>query len=163
MKIVWFSSAIAGWFMSTNNQTLPLNINLLIPFKDNKGERQKLYLLEIDRFKASLEKEIDDLKSELEDLFGADFQLSIVARSDGNAKRYYWRYKSSKKDRKFNRLNSESFQDYLGCYGDVQKIQLKEIEKSIIYVNANLKLVKGMLDSIEQCNSEIEAMHQIKF
>jgi hypothetical protein len=149
--------------MTSNFDHSPLNINLLIPFKDNIGNRQKLYLLEIDRFRQTLEADIESIKSELEDLFGKDFELSIVGRSDGNSKRYYWRFKSSKKDRKFNRLNSESLYEYLNLFSETQKIQLKEIERSIIYINANLKLVKGMIDSLAQCNDEIQSVHQIKF
>ena len=149
--------------MSSNLDHSPLNINLLIPFKDNRGFRQNLYLQEIERFRKALEAEVDSIKSELDDLFGKNFELSLVGRSDGNAKRYYWRFKSSKKDRKFNRLNSESLYDYLNKFSDVQKTQLKDIERTIIYVNANLKMLKGMIDSLTQCNDEIRAVHDIHF
>lgn len=149
--------------MSSNSDHSPLNINLIIPFKDNIGDRQKLYLIEIDRFRESLEAEVESIKSELEDLFGKDFEISIVGRSDGNSKRYYWRFKSSKKDRKFNRLNSDSLSGYLSKFSDGQKTQLKDIERSIIYINANLKLVKGMIDSLAQCNNEIQSVHESTF
>lgn len=149
--------------MSSNSDHSPLNINLLIPFKDNIGERQKLYSIEIERFRKSLEDEVESIKSELDDLFGKEFEISIVGRSDGNSKRYYWRFKSSKKDRKFNRLNSASLSDYLTKFSDDQKKQLKDIERSIIYINANLKLVKGMIDSLAQCNDEIQSVHEAIF
>lgn len=122
-----------------------------------------MYLQEIERFRKALETEIESIKSELDDLFGKDFELSLVGRSDGNAKRYYWRFKSSKKDRKFNRLNSDSLHEYLNRFSDIQKTQLKEIERTIIYINANLKMVKGMIDSLAQCNDEIQSVHQIRF
>lgn len=149
--------------MSSNSDHSPLNINLLIPFKDNIGKRQNLYLIEIERFRKSLEDEVESIKVELDDLFGKEFEISIAGRSDGNSKRYYWRFKSSKKDRKFNRLNSSSLSDYLSKFSDDQKNQLKDIERSIIYINANLKLVKGMIDSLAQCNDEIQSVHEATF
>ena len=146
-----------------NYENPPLNINLIIPFKDNKGEHQILFLGEIDRFKLTLEKRADTLKGDLVDLFGNDFELNIAARSDGNAKRYYWRFKSSKRDRKFNRLNADSNQSYISLLDDSRKLRLKEMEEELIYINANLKVIKSMTDAIEQSKTEQEALRETNF
>ena len=47
---------------------LPLNINLIIPFKDNKGERLKLYLGEMESFQGRLNNRVEELKEELVDI-----------------------------------------------------------------------------------------------
>lgn len=133
---------------------LPLNINLIIPFKDNKGGRLNLYQNEIEAFKGSLGDRVEELKDELVSLFGEDFELTIAARSDGNAKKYYWRFKSSKRDRKYNRLHADSVLEYVGTFDNERKLRLKELEVELIYINANLKLIKGMMDAIDQSIEE---------
>ena len=159
----WYVPAESGWNMTINFESDPLNINLIIPFKDNKQAKQKLFIRDIERFKLALEREIESIKSELDDLLGSHFELSIVARSDGNAKKYYWRFKSSKRDRKFNRLASDTIRDYLDVFSSEQKRQLFEIERSIIFINANLKLVKAMLDAISQSNEELNSLLAFNF
>lgn len=134
----------------------PLNINILIPFKDNKGQRRNLYRLEIVRFSERLDSRVVELRSELIDMFGPDFALNITARSDGNSKKYYWRFKSSKRDRKFNRLGVSSVLEYLAEFDDQRRLRVKEIEEELIYINGNLKLVKGMLDAIDQVEEELD-------
>lgn len=140
--------------------SFPLNINLIIPFKDNKGERQKLYLAEIEVFKAQLESRVEDLKNELDEIFGAMFELSISARSDGSAKKFFWRFKSTKQDRKYNRLQADSVVEYLSRVDDKRKLRVKEIEMELIYINANMKLLKGMRDSIDQSVKELQMLLQ---
>ena len=136
----------------------PLNINLLIPFKDNKGKRLDLYRKELGSFKEALSKRVEEFKAELVQVFGRDFQLTITARSDGHAKKFYWRFTSSSRDRKYNRLHAESIVDYLDtCHPD-RKAWLKELEEELIYINANLKLVKGMLDAIDQSLVELASL-----
>ena len=87
-------------------------------------------------------------------LLGEDFELTLAARSDGNSRKYYWRFKSSKRDRKYNRLHADSIVEYLRVFDDERKLRLKETEEELIYINANLKLIKGMLDSIDQSVDE---------
>jgi len=140
--------------------SFPLNINLIIPFKDNKGERQKLYLAEIEVFKAQLESRVEDLKNELDEIFGAMFELSISARSDGSAKKFFWRFKSTKQDRKYNRLQADSVVEYLSRVDDKRKLRVKEIEMELIYINANMKLLKGRRDSIDQSVKELQMLLQ---
>ena len=131
-----------------------LNINLLIPFKDNKAGRLNLYRKEIEAFKEMLGQRVEELKEELVSLLGEDFELTLAARSDGNSRKYYWRFKSSKRDRKYNRLHADSIVEYLRVFDDERKLRLKETEEELIYINANLKLIKGMLDSIDQSVDE---------
>ena len=138
--------------------TLPLNINLIIPFKDNKGRRLSLYRGEIETFREGLAGRVEELKEELGELFGEAVELTIAARSDGNSRKYYWRFKSSKRDRKYNRLHTDSVVDYLSVFDDSRKLRLREVEEELIYVNANLKLIKGMLDAIDQSVEEREAL-----
>jgi hypothetical protein len=134
--------------------SIPLNINLIIPFKDNKGERLNLYRNEIEVFKNNLGDRVEELKEELVSLFGEDFELTIAPRSDGNSRKYYWRFKSSKRDRKYNRLHVGTVIEYVGQFDDNRKLWLKEVEEELIYINANLKLLKGMMDAIEQSENE---------
>lgn len=134
--------------------SVPLNINLIIPFKDNKAGRLNLYRKEIEAFKEMLGQRVEELKEELVSLFGENFELTLAARSDGNSRKYYWRFKSSKRDRKYNRLHSDSIVEYLRVFDDERKLRLKETEEELIYINANLKLIKGMLDSIDQAVDE---------
>ena len=42
----------------------------------------------------------------------------------------------------------------LGSRYEGLKLRLKETEEELIYINANLKLIKGMLDSIDQAVDE---------
>ncbi|AIW17286.1 hypothetical protein VITU102760_21995 [Vibrio tubiashii] len=134
--------------------SVPLNINLIIPFKDNKAGRLNLYRKEIEAFKEMLGQRVEELKEELVSLFGENFELTLAARSDGNSRKYYWRFKSSKRDRKYNRLHADSIVEYLRVFDDERKLRLKETEEELIYINANLKLIKGMLDSIDQAVDE---------
>ncbi|GLQ31402.1 hypothetical protein O0V09_15125 [Dasania sp. GY-19] len=134
--------------------SVPLNINLIIPFKDNKAGRLNLYRKEIEAFKEMLGQRVEELKEELVSLLGEDFELTLAARSDGNSRKYYWRFKSSKRDRKYNRLHADSIVEYLRVFDDERKLRLKETEEELIYINANLKLIKGMLDSIDQSVDE---------
>ena len=57
--------------------SIPLNINLIIPFKDNKGNRLDLYRNEIEAFKERLSDRVKELKDELISLFGEKFELTI--------------------------------------------------------------------------------------
>jgi len=141
----------------------PLNINLIIPFKDNKGERLNLYRIEIESYKEALASRVEDIKEEIIELFGNNFEMNIAARSDGNTRKYYWRFKSSKRDRKYNRLNAESVVEYLTTIDDRRSLWLREVEEELIYINANLKLIKGMLDSIGQCQKEQRELREQKF
>lgn len=131
-----------------------LNINLIIPFKDNKGERLNLVIREIDAYSDQLESQVAQFRDELDGLFSGNCELTIAGRSDGNAKKYYWRFKSNKQDRKYNRLQAESVLGYLSRIGERQKLRIKEIEGDLILINANFKILKGMKDAIAQSAKE---------
>ena len=53
--------------------SVPLNINLIIPFKDNKAGRLNLYRKEIEAFKEMLGQRVEELKEELVSVFGRGF------------------------------------------------------------------------------------------
>jgi len=150
----WFKTGQFTWIKTVNNEDIPLNINLLIPFKDNKGQRQKLYLGELSRFVDQLENRVGELKTEITDQYGQEFPLALVARSDGTSKRYFWRFKPSKMDRKYNRLYADSVVEFLEGYDRSRRLRLKEIEQEVIYINANLKLVKVINDTLERSKEE---------
>lgn len=146
--------------------TDPLNINLIIPFKDNKDNkdtRLQLYRNEIERYKTQLCDRVTELQGDLESLFGQKFELTLAPRSDGNARKYYWRFKSSKRDRKYNRLNAETVVEYVKNFEPTRKRRLIEIEEELIYINANLKLIKGIIDAIEQSIAEKEVLINLVF
>ena len=143
--------------------SFPLNINLIIPFKDNKGDRLKLYLADINVFKEQLELKVEDLKNDLDEIFGTTFELTISARSDGSVKKYYWRFKSSKQDRKYNRLRAESVLKYLATVDETRRFRVKEVESELLGINANMKLLKGMVDSIELTMKENQLLSEINF
>ena len=143
--------------------SFPLNINLIIPFKDNKGDRLKLYLADINVFKEQLELKVEDLKNDLDEIFGTTFELTISARSDGSVKKYYWRFKSSKQDRKYNRLRAESVLKYLATVDETRRFRVKEVESELLGINANMKLLKGMVDSIELTMKENQLLREINF
>jgi hypothetical protein len=130
-----------------------LNINLIIPFKDNKG-RLDLYENDIERFKLALGARTEELKSELNSLFCGNLELTIAARSDGSARKYYWRFTSAKRDRKYNRLTSKPVAEYIAGIDDRLRLRLREMESELIDINANLKLIKGISDAIHQSVTE---------
>lgn len=135
--------------------TIPLNINLLIPFKDNEGARRNLYRIEVERFRDQLEARAAELRDDLIANFGEEFELTISGRSDGTTTKFFWRFRSSKRDRKYVRLHAKTVADYLKGLDPNQVLQLKDIEEELIYLNANLRLLKGFIDAIEQSESEL--------
>ena len=127
--------------------SVPLNINLIIPFKDNKAGRLNLYRKEIEAFKEMLGQRVEELKEELVSLFGENFELTLAARSDGNSRKYYWRFKSSKRDRKYNRLHADSIVEYLRVFDDVRKLldilhELVDSGNTVVVIEHNLDVVK---------------------
>jgi hypothetical protein len=141
--------------------TFPLNINLIIPFKDNKGTRRKMYVRDLEAFRDSLDSHALRIKTGIEEFMGSGFELAIAARSDGVTKKYFWRFRSGERDRKYNRLHAESVREYIGIFHYSQKVVLVEAEQELIYINANLRLVKNMLESIEQSVSETAELLEI--
>ncbi len=143
--------------------TIPLNINLLIPFKDNEGARRNLYRKEVERFRDRLEARATELRDDLITNFGEEFELTIAGRSDGTTTKYFWRFRSSKRDRKYVRLNAKTVTDYVRVLDPNQVLQLKDIEEELIYLNANLRLLKGFIDAIEQSESELVELRAADF
>lgn len=141
----------------------PLNLNLIIPFKDNKESARKLYLGELIAFRGDLEFRVNELKSKLIDRFGSELKISIAARSDGGVKRYYWRFTSKLKKRTFNRLCEPQVQAYLDSEFDRAAIlNLKEIEEELIYINGNMKIAKSIESTIKKFDEEVANLITMK-
>jgi hypothetical protein len=137
-------------------------INIYIPFKDIKGIRQRRFLTDSESVLTDLEKRVGDLKKEVQTLFGDKLQIAIVGRSDGGALAYYWRYRSTQKDRKFRRLANQDWKDYIGTLDKTRLGALRTIEDELIYMNANVKLIKAMRDAIAKSNSEHDELYQVR-
>ena len=117
-----------------------------------------MYVRDLEAFRDSLDSHALKIKTDIEEFFGSNFKLAITPRSDGIAKKYFWRFKSGGGDRKYNRLHAESVREYIDIFHYSQKVVLIEAEQEFIYINANLRLIKHMLDCIEQSTSETAEM-----
>ncbi|MEQ8185822.1 hypothetical protein [Marinobacter salarius] len=53
--------------------------------------------------------------------------------------------------------------DYLKVFDPNQVLHLKDIEEELIYLNANLRLLKGFIDAIEQSESELVDLRAAEF
>ena len=102
-----------------------------------------------------------EIGDDLATIFGDNFELAISSRSDGTTRKYFWRFRSSKRDRKYVRLAAVSIQDYLRSLDREEMRHLKVLEEEIIYLNANLRLLKAMADSIEQSENEIAELREL--
>lgn len=139
----------------------PLNINLIIPFNNNKERGLDLYVDNLVRFRENLESRVDELKCELGTIFGEDFELTIAARSDGTVKKFFWRFTSSLRNRKYHRLVNSDVSKYLSEFALAQIEWVTSVERELVYINANMKLIKGMLDSINQSRVDIGALDNL--
>ena len=149
--------------MNNNLGECPLNINLIIPFKDNIGDKQRLHQRRLNDFKDELEFRVDELRSSLPVLFGEDFELAIMARGEAGTKRYYWRFRSNKRDRKYNRLDDAEVTDYIRNFHDSLRLRLGEIEEELIYINANMKVLNTFRDALNKSKKEILSVKLIQY
>lgn len=137
-------------------------VNTLIPFKDNKGVRQRLFVTEMESVSKDIEKRAGELKEEVRTLFGDGLQIALVGRSDRGTTAYYWRSRSTKSDRKFRRLANGELKEYLDTLDKTRLRALRAIEEEIIYCNANLKAIKAMTNTLEKSNSEQEELRNFR-
>ena len=149
--------------MSGRFDEVALNLNLILPFKDNIGSKQRLHQRRMDDFKEELEDRVEELRTSLKVLFGQEFELAIMSRGDGYSKKYYWRFSTSKRDRKYSRLVDKVITEYVQKLHDSLRLKLKEIEEELIYINANIKVLKAMEDSILQSKKELGSLRELKF
>lgn len=140
---------------------LPLNINLILPFKDNKGFRQKLLDNELCSFESELLEHVESLKCSLAERSVASLKITIMPRSDGSVKMYYWRFKSSKQSRAYSRLSAPIFKTYLDSLDYETVVTLKKVECELIYINFNLKVIKSLRGAIAKCNEEQAKNYEI--
>ena len=141
----------------------PLNINLYIPFKDNKGARRARCRLELETFREEIIARAEELKEEVGQIFARGEGMSMLSKSDGNSKKYYWRIKAGEPSRRYFRLAADEPRAIFERTSEICQMRLIEIEQEIISLNANLRLVKGMLDSIDQYEQEQEDLQRIRF
>ena len=71
-------AGLKTWYMLMIYTNFPLNLNLIIPFKDKKGIRGNRLLLELKKYEEQLHQRAVDLKAELLTAFKSSFGLSIT-------------------------------------------------------------------------------------
>ncbi len=141
----------------------PLNLNLIIPFKDKKGIRKNRLLLELRKYEEQLHQSVVDLKSELSKAFKSSFGLSITKRTGTTSNKYYWRMTSRNSKRTFNRLFDEPILKFLGDgFSRREVADLKKVEDELILINANLRLVYHLKGSIIDSESELKSNLEIE-
>jgi len=148
--------------MNDNLGTNPLNINLIIPFKDNKGDKQRLHAKCLKGFYDELEYRVEELRLDLPMFFGKDFELVILTRGGAGAKMYYWRFRSIKRSRKYCRLADEIVTDYISDLHADLRLRLREIEEDLIYINANMKVLYTFRDAMEKSKDELSSLRLIQ-
>ncbi len=163
-NVFWVvQTAFYKWYALMIYSNSPLNLNLIIPFKDNKDFSKKLYMKELSQFRDDLEGRVVDLKSKLNERFGSALKISIASRSDGGVKRYYWRFTSKLQKRTFNRLCEPQLQAYLNAeFGRSAILSLKEIEEELIYINGNMKIARTIETTLKKFDEEITSLIAFK-
>ena len=139
-----------------NLDDFPLNINLIIPFKDKKrdGLRNDLSIVE-----AEMKKVVEKLNLEISDTCGEDFKLSILAKRAGKTTRYYWRFKSSKNDRSFKRIYDPAVKEYLETKSSHMQLFILDMENILNIINANLIAIAGIKHGMEFYEDEFNKIH----
>ena len=141
--------------------TSSLNLNLIIPFKDNRDAFTS-YVLSLDSFRDELEGEVVRCQSVLESLFSSNQKITIASRSSGSAKKYFWRLTGTGMNRSYSRLNDEHIKPVIETMNRNQLILLIEIEETLVYVNGNMKAIRGMLDSIKMVKHDIRHVDDLQ-
>jgi len=141
----------------------PLNLNLIIPFKDKKGIWKNRLLLELNKYEGQLHQRVIDLKAELLKAFKVSFGLSIAKRAGTTSNKYYWRMTSRNSKRTYNRLFDEPILKFLeDGFSRREVADLKKVENELILINANLRLVYHLKGSIKDSERELKDNHEIK-
>lgn len=126
----------------------PLNLNLIISFKDNKEGVHARLLREIDDFAGELDERVSQIKGEIETLFGTDFPLSIYVRALKTTRTYFWRYRGKAAQRKYARLTDSIFKPVVTSLHPDQVITLRSIESELLTINANLLVIHALKNAI---------------
>ncbi|POP51573.1 hypothetical protein C0068_16690 [Zhongshania marina] len=126
----------------------PLNLNLIISFKDNKERGHTQLLREIDDFAVELDDRVSEIKGEMEPLFGKDFPLSIYVRALKTTRTYFWRYRGKAAQRKYARLTDPIFQPVVASLHPDQLITLRSMESELLTINANLVVVHALKNAL---------------
>ncbi len=141
----------------------PLNLNLIIPFKDKKGIRKTRLLVELKKYEKQLHQRVVDLKAELLTVFKSSFGLSITKRTGTTSNKYYWRKTSRKSKRTYNRLSDECIINFLNDGFSRREVRdLQDAENELILINANLRLVYHIEGAIKDTAKELTNTHEME-
>lgn len=139
-----------------------ISLNLIIPFKDNKGEKLEAYLSELFQYQETLFRRADELQSELDMILDDEFEMRLVKRKLKNGFQYSWRFKSSKKNRTPTRLSDPKKIEYLKTLHHDYRSFVVYIESNLLPVNSNLDLVSQMIAIIENYKSANLELENLK-
>ncbi len=129
----------------------PLNLNLIIPFKDKKGLKKNLLLQRLSVFETQLHERVTLLKEEIADTISNHGGLAIAIKKSRGLAKYYWRLTTRSSKRMHTRLFDGSIQEFVQKrFDDREQHILIYAEEELIYINENLKLVNTIQTSLER-------------
>lgn len=137
--------------------------NINIPFKDIKGETQKLLFGRLRSQIRDLEHQAEEVKAEVACLFGDQLRIGLARRNDNGVPNYYWRYRARDTSRRFYRLSHEDLTDYLTTIDQDRREALLGLEEHLIYVNHNLKYCASTIQLIDKANQEQAELQEASF
>lgn len=130
------------------NEHFPLNLNLIISFKDNRQGAHSQLLREIEDFVSAMDQRIGEIKAEMEPLFGEAFPITIAPRTLKSSRTYYWRYRAKDAQRKYARLSDPLFKPVIAGLHPDQIMTLKSVENEVLAINANLVVTHSLTTAI---------------
>jgi len=149
------------WISTVNLGQSPLNINLIISFKDNKrGWRSRLDR-EIEAHMILIEERVQEIKEEMIPIFGPDFEIGIFARANRAARSFTWRYRATSKNRKHARLCDPSFSEVWSRLHHDQRIVLRSIEQELLALNANLSILGAIKNASSEYDDSVEDLRNL--
>lgn len=138
----------------------PLNLNLILTFKDNSENGSNIILQNL----ATLEQNIIERASQLEayknSLFEDFTKLEIVIRNHRSTLTICWREKKPKNYRDYYRLNSNQLSDCIESIRGSKLEWLFEIEKEVLILNGNLKLISWHRSILKNTQVELEEVNR---
>ncbi|EIF42846.1 hypothetical protein DOK_11716 [gamma proteobacterium BDW918] len=151
-----------AWIKTVKSGQSPLNINLIISFKDNKREWRSRLDREIESQMLLIDERVREIKEEMIPVFGPDFEIAIFARANRAARSFTWRYRASTKNRKHARLCDPSFAEVLARLHPDQRITLRSIEVELLALNANLSILGAIKNASLEFDTSREELANIK-
>ena len=141
----------------------PLNINLIIPFKDNNDLGKNTTKRRMVDFQNEILSRVDDISDYLKSRFGSDFGLQIKRRNSRGIVGFHWRIIEKDNKSIFRRLNDDQCIDLLKTNLDREgRLEMVEIEKELLCLNANMRVSKIIEQSIDLLVQEHEVLFDIQ-